>query len=402
MLATCSGRKEYPMVWNVTRHINQECRRLGQVRASEMKHPSSYLEWYVNVPKVNYDFRSSGTGYFRYNLNLGEVDMSANYAHGNPEATGQLARMYDVKPENVFISSEGASGQNARIMRVLAEKSGGKNEAIVEYPTYEPLLRQVQEYFPHVERLERNEKDGYRLDAEALRKIVTPKTGLLVLTNPHAPSGSISGRCEMHEIMATAREYGFYVVCDEIYAEFDRKTVPTLFSVDDELGIVTSSFTKAYGLGGLKLGVALASKRLVDEFYVDVLNTVGNSSNITQVVAAEVLRKGEEELKEHRQKWMLLKRETEEWLNEKDIEYSPSKVGITYWMKLPMKDTYKWTNERAIPHYSLALVPGAFFLFNSDYKLAETSMARLGLGNIDPRKPNLAKGLETLEEAMKA
>jgi aspartate/methionine/tyrosine aminotransferase len=367
-----------------------------------MKHPSSYLEWYVNVAKVDYDFRSSGIAYFNYSLNLGKVDLSANYVHGNPQATDLLARMYDVKRENVFVSSEGASGQNARVIKLLAEKSAGRNEAIVEYPTYEPLLRQVQEHFPNVKRLERSEKDEYRLDAEALRKIVTQKTGLLVLTNPHAPSGSISDRHEMQEIMAIAREHGFYVVCDEIYAEFDRKTVPTLFSVDDELGIVTSSFTKAYGLGGLKLGVALASEQLVDELYVDVLNTVGNNSNITQVVAAEVLMRGKDELEEHQHKWMLFKRETEDWLNEKNIEYSPSKVGITYWVKLPVKDTYKWVNECAIPNYSVVLVPGAFFLFNLDYKLTRTNRARLGLGNIDPQKPNLIEGLETLEEAIRA
>ena len=367
-----------------------------------MKHPSLYLEWYVNVPKVDYDFRSSGTAYFNYSLNLGEVDLSANYAHGNPQTTDQLASMYGVKPENVFVSSEGTSGQNARIIRLLAERNAGKNEAIVEYPTYEPLLRQVQEHFPSVKRLERSEKQGYRLNAEALRKIVSPKTGLLVLTNPHAPSGSVSSRQELQEIMAVARQHGFYVLCDEIYAEFDRKAVPTLFSVDHERGIVTSSLTKAYGLGGLKLGIALAPKKLVDEFYIDVLNTVGNSSNITQVVAAEVLSKGKEELEKHRQKWTLFKRETEEWLNEKNVEFSPSKVSITYWAKLPVADTYKWVNQQTIPNHSLALVPGAFFLFDSGYKLAKTSMVRLGLGNINPRNPNLAEGLKALEKAMKA
>jgi aspartate/methionine/tyrosine aminotransferase len=367
-----------------------------------MKYSSLYLEWYANVPKVDYDLRSSGTAYFKYGLNLGEVDLSINYVHGNPRTTDLLAGMYGVKPENVFVSSEGTSGQNARIIRLLAERNARKNEAIVEYPTYEPLLRQVQEHFPRVKRLERSEREGYRLNAEALQRIVSQKTGLLVLTNPHAPSGSISSRRELKEIMALARKQGFYVLCDEVYAEFDRKAVPTLFSVDHELGIVTSSLTKAYGLGGLKLGVALAPKKLVDELYIDVLNTVGNSSNITQVVAAEVLSRGKEQLERHRQKWTLLKRETEEWLNEKNIEFPPNKVSITYWAKLPVTDTYKWVNQQTIPHYSLALVPGAFFRFDSGYKLAKTSRARLGLGNVSPRSPNLAEGLKVLEKALKA
>jgi len=366
-----------------------------------MKHPSLYLEWYVHVPKVKYDFLSSGLNYFKYNLVLSEVDLSVNYPNGNPGAAKLLAQRYHVQTENVFISSEGASGQNARIIRYLAERDKNKNEAVVEYPTYEPLLRQVQEYFPRVKRLERKEKEAYRLDADELRKIVSEKTGLLVLTNPHAPSGATSDTRELKEITTMAHEHGFCVLCDEIYAEFDRNVVPTVFSVDQELGIVTTSFTKAYGLGGLKLGIVLGKEELVKGLYTDVLNTVGNSPNIVQLIAVELLTKGKENLERHKQKWNCLKNETEEWLHRKNLEYFPSKVGITYWVKLSIKDTYRWMNEHAIPHYSLAAVPGTFFLFRNFYKLMKSDKIRLSLGNINPNKPNLTEALEVLQEGLK-
>lgn len=371
------------------------------LRGKNVKHLSLYLDWYIHVPNVKYDFRSSGLSYFRYNLTLGEVDLSINYAYGNPETAKQLAKRYNVKQENVFISSEGASGQNARIIRCLAEKSEKKNEAIVEYPTYEPLLRQTQEYFPRVKRLDRKEEESYRLDADALRKIVSEKTGLLVLTNPHAPSGAIANSNELREIMNIAQEHGFHVLCDEIYAEFERNSIPSIFSINEELGIVITSFSKAYGLGGLKLGIALANKEFVTELYEDVLNTVGNSSNIVQIIAAELLAKGREKLDKHKQKWTKLKKETEEWLDKKGFEYSPNEVGITYWVKMPVQDTHKWINKQAIPHHSLALVPGAFFLFKSDYNLVKSSMIRLGLGSIIPEEFCLTEALEALEKALK-
>ena len=353
------------------------------------------------MPKVKYDFRSSGLGYFKYDVKLGEIDLSINYANGNPETAEQLAKRYYVKQENIFISSEGASGQNARIIRYLAEKCDKKNEAIVEYPTYEPLLRQVQEFFPHLKRLERKEKESYRLDADALRKLASEKTGLLVLTNPHAPSGVIANAKELRDIMNIAQEHGFHVLCDEIYAEFERNSIPTIFSINQELGIATTSFTKVYGLGGLKLGVAVANKNLVSELYTDVLNTVGNSPNIVQIIAAELLTKGKEKLEMHKQKWIGLKKETEEWLNEKDFEYFQNYVGVTYWVKTPVKDTYKWINKKAIPHHSLAPVPGTFFLFKNDYNLIESSMIRLGLGNMNPEESCLKEALEALGKALK-
>jgi aspartate/methionine/tyrosine aminotransferase len=270
----------------------------------------------------------------------------------------------------------------------------------VEYPTYEPLLRQVQEHFTRVKRLERNEKESYRLDADALQKIVSEKTGLLALTNPHAPSGAISNTSELREIMTVASENGFYVLCDEIYAEFDRNAIPTVFSINKDFGIVTTSFTKAYGLGGLRLGVAIAKENLVNELYSDVLSTVGNSTNIVQLIAVELLTKGREDLERHKQKWTSLKKETEKWLNEKDFEYFPNKVGITYWVKMPVKDTYQWMNNYAIPKYDLAAVPGTFFLFRNNRKLAKSNMTRLGLGNINPDKPNLNEALAVLEKAL--
>jgi hypothetical protein len=365
-----------------------------------MKNTSLYLNWYIHVPDVKYDFRSSGLGYFKYNLTLGYVDLSINYAHGNPDAAKRLAQRYNVQPESVFISSEGASGQNNRIIRYLAERNKRRKEAIVEYPTYEPLLRQVQEHFPRVKRLERNEKESYRLDADALQKIVSEKTGLLALTNPHAPSGAISNTSELREIMTVASENGFYVLCDEIYAEFDRNAIPTVFSVNEDSGIVTTSFTKAYGLGGLKLGVAIANENLVNEIYSDVLKTVGNSPNIVQLIAVELLTKGKEYLERHKQKWTSLKKETEKWLNEKGFQYFPNKVGITYWAKVPIKDTYQWMNNYVIPKHGLAAVPGTFFLFRNNRKLVRSSMTRLGLGNIDPDKPSLTEALTVLEKAL--
>lgn len=368
-----------------------------------MKHLSLYLDWYVHVPertRLRYDFRSSGLSHFKYDLLLGDVDLSVNYVHGNPENTELLAQRYCVQPENVFVSSEGASGQNARIIRYLAERNTEKDEAIVEYPTYEPLLRQVQEHFLYVKRLERKEREAYRLDVDSLRKIVSKGTGLLVLTNPHAPSGAISKISELKEIMNVAGEYGFYVLSDEIFAEFHRDAIPTIFSIDPKLGIVTTSFTKAYGLAGLKVGIAIAEKELVDELYLDTLNTIGNSANIAEIITAKLLKEGSADLERHKQKWTKFKNETEKWLNEKGFEHFPNSVGVTYWVKLPIKDTYKWINEHTIPHCSIAPVPGAFFLFKSGYKLTKSKMIRIGLGNINPDEPNLSEALNALERAI--
>jgi hypothetical protein len=105
-------------------------------------------------------------------------------------------------------------------------------------------------------------------------------------------------------------------------------------------------------------------------------------------------------LEEHKRKWVRIKNETEKWLEQKRLEYSPSKFGVTYWVKLPIKDTYRWINEYAIPRYSVAPVPGSFFVFKDGYELARSDRIRLGLGAINPDEPKLAEAVEVMEKAI--
>jgi aspartate/methionine/tyrosine aminotransferase len=366
-----------------------------------IRQPSNYLNWYVQGPKINHDLRSSGITKFKWKPNLGEVNFTANYAHGNPEAIKLLAERYKVKPENIFISSDGASGQNTRVLEQLSLFKN-KTEVIVEYPTYEPLLRQAQSYFKQVKRIERKEESDYKFDLNELDKIVSDKTAALVITNTHAPSGVSLSIRELKEILDVAASHNCYVVCDEIYAEFDRAINPQLFSVNNEYAVVTTSFSKAYGLGGLKAGFAIASKAIVDELYMNVLNTSGTNSNLVELTLIDLLTRGKQTMEQHKEKWLKLRKKTETRLKETStLSYTANDCGVVYWTETELKDTYKWVNRFCIPEFSLAAVPGAFFLFKK-HEMNKTNKLRLGIGAIDPEKPEaLDEALQSLEKALR-
>jgi len=366
------------------------------------KLPSNYLDWYVHLPTLKHDLRSSGISNFKWKLNLGEIDLTQNYPNGNPEALKLLANRYSVKPENVFISSDGASGQNTRVLEYLSVIKH-RTQAVVEYPTYEPLLRQAQAYFRDIKRIERRKESNYRFDLDELERVISDKTTVLVLTNPHAPTGVSLSQKELKEIMEVARDHHCYVVCDEIYAEFNRENNIPIFSVDAELGIVTTSFSKAYGLGGLKAGITVASKEIVDELYSNLFNTAGCDSNLVEIVFIDLLTNGRNALERHKQKWDALRSETIEWLEQKDrmMSYTSNSCGVVFWLATQIRDTYKWVNQYTVPKFSLAVVPGAFFLFKK-YEINQSNQVRLGIGKINPEKPNdLGKALQSLEEALR-
>jgi len=344
---------------------------------------SEYLKWYVQYPRLKYDLRSSGILDFQWSVKLEKFNLSETFVGGNPEAREIVAKRYGVLPENVFISSDGASGVNTRIIKCLASRKG-KKQAVVEYPLYEPLLRQTQSFFSDIKRVQRKKENEYRIDQGDLEKVVSDKTSMLVITNPHAPSGVNSSKTELEEIMELACKHEFYVLCDEVYAEFDRSNNPTLFSVEPQWGITTTSFTKAYGLGGLKVGLALASEKLVGQFYQNVLNTIGCGSNLVEAALTNLLTKGKDAMEKHKEKWIKIRRRTEKWLENIDgISFVPNKCGVTFWLELEkVRDTYRWTNEYTIPKIGLSTVPGAFFLYEDGYAIVKSNQVRLGVGNI--------------------
>ncbi len=300
----------------------------------------------------------------------------------------------------MFISSDGASGQNTRVLEWLSSLKN-KTEAIVEYPTYEPLLRQAQSYFGQIKRIERKEENDYRFDRDELERAISDKTAALVITNMHAPSGISLSTKELKEILDVAGSHNCYVVCDEIYAEFDRAANPSLFSIGNEYAIVTTSFSKAYGLGGLKAGFSIASQAVVDELYMNVLNTSGTNSNIIELSLIELLSNGKQTMEEHMVKWFKLRGATEKWLKETSgMSYTQNKCGVVFWLETPLKDTYHWVNQFCIPELSLAAVPGAFFVFKN-HEINKSNKLRLGIGAVNPENPEaLDNALQTLDKAV--
>jgi len=105
-----------------------------------------------------------------------------------------------------------------------------------------------------------------RVDVDAMLAAVTPKTRLVYLANPNNPTGSYLPHDEVRRLHAGLRP-DILLVLDAAYAEYVRRN-------DYEAGIelvanysnvvMTRTFSKIYGMGGLRLGWMYASSGIVD------------------------------------------------------------------------------------------------------------------------------------------
>lgn len=120
----------------------------------------------------------------------------------------------------------------------------------------------------------------FSLPVEALKaELQKGGPGIFYITEPHAPTGKLDSKEEVEALLEIAQQHGWLSVVDEAYYQFGgndfRYTVEKYRNV-----IVTRTFSKAWGLAGLRLGYALTTvelatelQKLVSAFNVNALTT---------------------------------------------------------------------------------------------------------------------------------
>lgn len=120
-------------------------------------------------------------------------------------------------------------------------------------------------------------------DLPAMAQAITPAVNLVFVANPNNPTGTYFSAAEFDAFMASV-DGRAVVVLDEAYQEYldpaDRFDVKALVEANPNL-IVSRTFSKAYGLAGLRVGYAVAQPQLIE-----ALNKVRPTFNVNQAAQA--------------------------------------------------------------------------------------------------------------------
>ena len=126
-------------------------------------------------------------------------------------------------------------------------------------------------------------------DVDALIAAITPRTKLVVLGTPNNPTGSIVSTAGMARVLAALPPRALLVI-DEAYAEYAAQW-PEVDHADglallrgDRRVVVLRTFSKIYGLAGLRVGFAAADARVID-----VLNRVGRTFHVSSLAQVGAL-----------------------------------------------------------------------------------------------------------------
>jgi len=156
----------------------------------------------------------------------------------------------------------------------------------------------------------------YEHDVKAMLA-AAPNAGLFYICNPNNPTGTLTSRADIEYLIAN-KPQGSVVMIDEAYIHFSAKAVPStdLVAADKDV-IVLRTFSKLYGMAGLRAGAAMGRP--------DVLNKVmewsAGALPVTAMVAAIASVKAKNLVGERRAYMTGVRDDTFEWLTARNVEF---------------------------------------------------------------------------------
>ena len=226
------------------------------------------------------------------------ADVNRYPDNGAVALTEAIARRYGIPPTHIAVGC-GSVGVTQQLLQAVAEPGG---EVLYAWRSFEAYPRLVQ-LAGAAELLVPLQDETHHLPAMAAA--ITPRTRVIFVCNPNNPTGTVVHRAELEDFIDRVPP-DCLVVLDEAYAEYVRDPdVPDgleLYRDRPNLAVLRT-FSKAYGLAGLRVGflvghepVAEAARKTLLPFAV---NTIAQAAAIASLAAEpELLARVDQVVKE--------------------------------------------------------------------------------------------------------
>ena len=183
-----------------------------------------------------------------------------------------LGTHHGVDPETVFT---GVGSSEILLTATLAAFWDRPGNAVTAFPSYRSIPRTAEELGQAVKRVPLS--GDWQMDLPAMLAAVDENTRIVSICNPNNPTGQILDAAELERtIRAMPKDV---IVCvDEAYIQFvDDPGYPSMIPLTKEVEnlLISRTFSKAYGLGGMRVGYGVAHPALLERmqrFSIGLLN----------------------------------------------------------------------------------------------------------------------------------
>lgn len=240
-----------------------------------------------NVYRMNYNESPYGMPPLAKQLLIDSLGEANHYPDWfSLELKQNIADLYGVTLDNVATGSGSSSLIDATGEIFFNEG----DEVILGDPSYEAFRDVTNDFGAVPVMVPLDETLHYDLDA--MYAAITPRTKLIVICNPNNPTGTFVESAKIEAFIRKVPEH-VIVLIDEAYLEY--VTAPGTYSMIklikegyDKPLIVFRTFSKIYGMAGLRAGYAITSPEMVDHY--NKSSQSWNMGKLSQITAAQAIK----------------------------------------------------------------------------------------------------------------
>ncbi len=273
----------------------------------KLKYPEFKLESYLAKREFSAPFNLCASDIETYSMNeivqmadeqslvpWNDLKLSYTEPMGHPLLREEISKIYgeNIDREQVLCFAGAQEGIYCMAHTLLDPK----DHAIIVTPCYQSLETLPSAICP-TSKIQLQYKKGWGLDVEQIENAIKPNTKLLVVNFPHNPTGALITCSTQLKLVELARKHGLWIFSDEVYRFLEVNPADRLSSFASiyEKGLSLSVMSKAYGLGGLRIGwIACQDKQLLGKMneikhYLSICNS--GPSEILSLIALKASEK---------------------------------------------------------------------------------------------------------------
>ena len=243
------------------------------------------------------------------------------------------------------------------------------------------------------------ENKGFSLNPDKVLSLVNEKTRLLILNNPHNPTGGFTEKKIIDELTNGLKKFpDLAILSDEVYDRliFDNKEIPTLLNYPDlyDRLIILNGWSKTYAMTGWRLGWSVWPEKLIDHVFKFCVNTHSCVNAPAQYGAIAALDGPEDHLKDMMKEFTIRRKLIVEGLNSlKGVECSLP--GGSFFVFPSIKKTGMNGEEfsmKCLKESGVAMIPGTAFGKYAKYNVRF---------NFAVSRENISKAIEKIDKILK-
>ena len=231
---------------------------------------NTYLKWYIPRLAPSPDV-----------INLHSSGMPAVRAEAvnpPPPAGFEMLRAVEERlaqnegiPKEELLFTSGATGGTLLALLTLGDR---RSRFVVETPIYEPMMRQARR-LGEVEILERTFENRWQIDTRRAEKLIDDRTAVVLITEPHNPSGVFSSPESVAKLAGICRAKGAFLLVNEVYRGYSRRE--SLHGIADNV-LIVSSYSKLLGAYSNRVGWVSGPAPVIDRLRWASVNSGAGSA----------------------------------------------------------------------------------------------------------------------------